>query len=124
MANDLHIDISHFKNHKGQLLIALFDKKESFPVPKVVYRKAIIQKIDKNVMHYIFVNLPIGNYAVTLVHDENSNEKMDRYFFGMPKEGYGLSNNQKVRFSPPTFKKSRFYFDKTQTIKIKINYII
>ena len=123
-ANDLNIEIFNMKNYKGQLLIALFNKGDSFPKPKVVYRKAILKKIDNKIMHYTFKNLPKGDYALTVVHDTNSNGKMDTYFFGMPKEGYGLSNNKKSKFSPPTFKESKFYFDKTQTMKIKIHYII
>jgi len=124
VANDLKIEISHLKSHKGEILIALFDKKDSFPMPDVVYKKDIIHKIDKNVIEYTFKNLPTGTYAVTIVHDENANGKMDRFFFGMPKEGYGLWRNQKVRLGPPTFKKSKFYFDKTTTVKIKMKYII
>ena len=38
-------------------------------------------------------NLPAGNYAVQVMHDENENNKLDTNFMGMPIEGYGFSNN-------------------------------
>ena len=122
-AYNLNIEVSKMKNYKGQILIALFDKSGSFPKPKVVLKKGTIAKIDNKKVFYTFKNVPKGVYAVSLVHDENSNEKMDTNFIGMPKEGYGASNNPKNRFSPPTFKQAKFNFTKTTDIKIFIDYL-
>jgi len=47
--------------------------------------------------------VPPGRYAAVVIHDENSNMKLDRNFFGIPKEGFGFSNNPRVRFSAPSF---------------------
>ena len=123
MAYDIHLDISNMKNHKGQILLALFDRDDSFPKPKVVYKEGVLQKIDKKVMHYTFKNIPKGIYAISLVHDANANGKMDTNFLGMPKEGYGVSNNPKNRFLPPSFKQCKFKLNKTVTLKIYIQYL-
>lgn len=47
--------------------------------------------------------VPPGRYAVVVIHDENSNMKLDRNFMGVPKEGFGFSNNPHVVFSAPSF---------------------
>ena len=40
---------------------------------------------------------------MVVLHDENSNNKFDRIFVGIPKEGYGVTNNPKpaARARPP-----------------------
>lgn len=47
--------------------------------------------------------VPPGRYGVVVIHDENSNMKLDRNFFGVPKEGFGFSNNPRVVVSAPSF---------------------
>ncbi|HEY2472204.1 MAG TPA: DUF2141 domain-containing protein [Terracidiphilus sp.] len=48
-------------------------------------------------------NLPPGDYGVVAIHDENTNRKLDRNFFGIPKEGFGFANNPHVGLSAPPF---------------------
>lgn len=50
-----------------------------------------------------FDNLPSGTYALALIHDENGNGKLDTVM-GIPREGFGFSNNPAIRFGPPSFK--------------------
>lgn len=47
--------------------------------------------------------VPPGHYSAVVIHDENSNMKLDRNVFGIPKEGFGFSKNPGVRFSAPSF---------------------
>ncbi|HUB17127.1 MAG TPA: DUF2141 domain-containing protein [Acidobacteriaceae bacterium] len=48
--------------------------------------------------------VPPGRYAAVVIHDENSNMKLDRNFLGIPQEGFGFSNNPRVLFSAPSFR--------------------
>jgi len=48
-------------------------------------------------------DLPPGDYGVAVIHDENRNRKLDRNFFGIPKEGFGFANNPHVGLSAPPF---------------------
>lgn len=57
--------------------------------------------------HFTFKDLPAGDYAVLLTHDENDNGKLDTNLVGMPVEGYGFSNNPQV-MRKPTFDEARF----------------
>ena len=44
-----------------------------------------------------------GTYALTVVHDENLNHKLDTTL-GIPREGFGFSRNPVVRFGAPKFR--------------------
>jgi len=58
---------------------------------------------DGNQVTGIFRNLTAGVYAVTVIHDRNSNGELDTNFFGIPTESYGFSNNATAMFGPPSF---------------------
>jgi uncharacterized protein (DUF2141 family) len=47
--------------------------------------------------------VPPGRYGIVVIHDENENQKLDRNFFGIPKEGFGFSNNPRIFFSAPSW---------------------
>jgi uncharacterized protein (DUF2141 family) len=51
----------------------------------------------------VWEHLPPGDYGVAVIHDENSNHKLDRNFIGIPKEGFGFANNPHVGLSAPSF---------------------
>jgi uncharacterized protein (DUF2141 family) len=48
-----------------------------------------------------------GTYALSVVHDENDNSRLDR-FMGIPREGFGFSRNPRMRMGPPRFEEARF----------------
>ena len=52
--------------------------------------------------------LPPGDYAATVLHDENKNNSMDTNLIGIPTEGYGVTNNPKPRFRAAKFKEAIF----------------
>lgn len=55
---------------------------------------------------FVFKDLPAGDYAVMVTHDENGNGQLDSNVLGMPVEGYGFSNNPNV-MRKPTFDEAR-----------------
>ena len=68
----------------------------------------------------IDLDLPKGEYAVMVFHDEDDNDELKTNWFGMPKEGVGNSNNHK---GIPSFKKSVFKLSDDKTIKINLFYM-
>ena len=66
--------------------------------------------------------LPHGEYAISLFVDSNGNKKIDKNFFGIPKEQYGFSNNVMGRMSAPSFDQAKFMVTgpTTQNIKLRI----
>jgi uncharacterized protein (DUF2141 family) len=57
---------------------------------------------EKGTVTIHFSDLAPGKYAVSVMHDENGNGKLDSNILGIPKEGYGFSNNPRV-MRKPTF---------------------
>ncbi|WP_370178077.1 DUF2141 domain-containing protein [Alteriqipengyuania sp.] len=55
----------------------------------------------------VFNDVEPGEYAVSLLHDENGNGKVDKALF-IPTEGFGFSRDAKLRLGPPRFSAAAF----------------
>lgn len=92
------------KNKQGQIAIAAFNDPDNFPDnhnAAVLTKFVSITKVSDSMV--VTVDLPAGHYAIATYLDENMNKKMDKNFFGVPKERFGFSNNPAVQFGPPNF---------------------
>ncbi len=49
-----------------------------------------------------------GDYALFVFHDANANGEVDTGLLGIPKEGFGFSNNVRPKLSAPSFKSTHF----------------
>jgi uncharacterized protein (DUF2141 family) len=61
------------------------------------------------------------------MHDENSNKDMDQNKIGIPKEGFGFSNNARISLGPPSFDKVKFEIQpgtKDTRISIDLRYLL
>lgn len=116
----LTIKISNLKSDKGSIMIALFKGQAGFPKDgsKAIQKTKVTIKDKKATI--TFTDLPTGDYAFALFHDENSNNKMDNNMFGMPKEGYGFSTNFKPTMNAPDFDEADFKIEGDTIQKIKI----
>lgn len=103
-------------------MAALHDGAKGFPSK----RKPIIERSAKATSEgttISFPNLTEGTYAVTIYHDENGDHELDTNFFGIPKEGLGVSNNAKGSMGPPSFKDAAIQVsDIDINIEISIGY--
>lgn len=117
---DLTIEISGMETDKGKVFIALFSSKETFLKSGKATKGTNASVKNKKATAY-FKGLKKGEYAVSLFHDENDNNKMDTRIFGIPKEPYGFSNNAKGFMGPPKFKDVKFNLDANKTVIIKVN---
>jgi len=102
--NNLEVKIDKIKNDNGDILIGLYSNEQSFP-RHVADGKIIKASMDGVTVE--FTDLKPGLYAISVLHDENSNKDMDQNGIGIPKEGYGFSNNAKASFGPPSFQKAK-----------------
>lgn len=120
----ISLRINNIRNSEGRLGIALFCTEKGFPdKPEKAFALANTE-INGASKEVIIENVPYGRYAVSILHDENSNSKMDKTWIGKPKEGFGVSNNPKIRFGPPGFDESGFVLDREEIVlDIVINYL-
>lgn len=113
----LTVNISGLKSNKGTLIVGIYTNESDFL--KNQFKSDVI-KIKNNEAFVIFKNLAAGEYAVSFIHDENNNKKMDTNFFGIPKEKYGCSNNARGFMAPPKYVDAKFRLTENRTIEISI----
>jgi uncharacterized protein (DUF2141 family) len=71
----------------------------------------MVIKIRKTQARCDFEDIPPGTYAMAVIHDENMNGKLDTNRLGIPREGYGFSNDAKGWLGPPSFSAASFRYD-------------
>jgi uncharacterized protein (DUF2141 family) len=121
----LTVRVSGARNTNGKIWVNLFQDAQGFPddPSKAIQQRSV--EVDPNTMstQVSFKDLPYGSHAVSVLHDENGNGKMDKNFVGMPKEGYGASNNPAKKRRAPTFDEAKFSLNAPeQTIEIQLIY--
>jgi uncharacterized protein (DUF2141 family) len=121
----LTVRVTGARNTKGKIGVTLFQDAQGFPddTSKAVRQQSV--EIDSNTRsaQVTFKDVPQGTFAVSVLHDENGNGKMDKNFVGIPKEGYGASNNPKKKKRAPTFDEAKFSLNTSeQTIEITLIY--
>ena len=120
----LTVEISGLKNGKGTVRAALFGDAKGFPSDwsGVVQKQDATVSADGATAVAVFKDVAPGKYAVSVIHDENGNGKLDKNFIGKPTEGYGASNNPKKRMGAPPFEEAVFTYDAT-TPPLKVTMI-
>lgn len=122
----LTINVENLRNSKGVVQYALYNRDGSIPDEKYerCFRKGIAE-ISKDRSTLTFNDLPAGTYAISILHDENENGKIDKKFIlPIPSEGVGISNYQSIGFSNrPNFSKASFPVDSSVTMNVKIIYL-
>lgn len=98
----LVVDVTSLRSGDGKVHFAIFDKEDGFPTHDGRLAGAQVAA-DESGVTYEFSDLPPGVYAVTVFHDENANGEFDFNFIGLPKEGYGFSNDAKGFLTAPSF---------------------
>ena len=120
----LTIEVKELQNSKGVVQFALYNKEGT--IPDENYKKCfkiLKGKIQNGSSKVTFSNLPMGKYAVNILHDENENGEIDKGFI-LPIEGIGFSNYQSVGLTNrPNFSKASLELKENKTISIKVIYM-
>lgn len=105
--NTITVQFSEINPVQGKIYVALYNAAADFMKEDKNYGNCITP-VNSCIAECILENIPDGKYAITVFHDENGNGKLDTGMFGIPKEGYGFSNNARGMFGPPSFGDSSF----------------
>ena len=119
----LTIEVKNLRNSDGIVMASIYNSTEGYPTQREKAFQKTFAKIKHNKATLKFKNLPFGEYAIALTHDENNNHKIDQNWLGIPKEGVGASNNAQGKRGPPDFNMAKFPFRKSATISIEMVYI-
>jgi uncharacterized protein (DUF2141 family) len=121
--NSLQIQVTGARNIKGHVLVSLFNSSDGFPDKDSKAIKKLQLKVSGNTATGSFGAMPAGDYAVAILHDENNDLKMNTNWVGLPKEGFGFSNNAMGMFGPPSFSKAKVvYGGGAYTLQVKLKY--
>ena len=105
----LTVEIKDLRKTRGQLIFGVFTSADGFPSEQ---RKSVAWEVrptkgGKGPIVFT-ATLPPGTYAASVLHDENNSGNMDKGLGGIPKDGYGVTNNPKPRFRAATFGEATF----------------
>ncbi len=113
----LSIDVQGVRNSEGSISYAVYTESKGFLKVDKVYRSDSIKAVQ-GTTHLVINNLPKGNYAFAVFHDENSNALLDTNWLGIPREAIGFSNARMKTFGPPTFEECSISVLKNSSIVV------
>ncbi len=115
------IEVTTFRNTKGLLGCQLYDSPNGFPdkwstSPKMQQRIPVAGSKTT----CTFTEMPPGTYAAAVIHDENSNGKLDTNLFGFPTEYFGISNITRKLWSQPPWSEVKFDVPAGQEVDLQV----
>ena len=120
----ISVTAAGLRSDDGKVLVYLYSSKKGFPTKPA---KAIRKKtgtIKDGKAYVSLTDVPHGTYAVSVIHDEDGDGKLDTNWLGIPKEGVGVSLNAKGKAGPPKYKDAKFVLDADEKkLKITIRYL-
>jgi len=107
------------EDREVSIYLLVFHSREDFPDDD---KKAVFGCITKpsETEKGIEVDLAEGSYAITIFQDIDGDSSMDRWFFGKPREPYGISGADKKPLKSPIFENSCINLKTYETIDIQL----
>lgn len=117
-ASEIIVNVNGLRSTEGNVQVAIWKTNEGFPDD---YSKSWSQlTLPATMTRGLFRNAEPGFYAVAVFHDKNRDNDLNRNGMGIPTEGFGFSNNPRIIFGPPKFKKAKFKVGEGETKEIEI----
>lgn len=125
--SSVSITLTGLRNSKGHVLLCVTSNPKAFPDCRNDQSAARMVLNAKDVAAGEATTVSVsgpGTYAISAVHDENGNGKLDTVLM-MPHEGFGFSRNPVIRFGPPKFKSASFTVGADVVAqKVKMKYML
>lgn len=122
-ADDLHtltVVVENVNKDDGNIGVLVFNTTKGWPEDRFAALRDIVVPAQPGTVTITVPGLPSGDYAVAVLHDVNKNHKLDKNFFGVPKEQWGMSNNPHATIKAPSFSTARFSLTGDQEIRVKL----
>ncbi len=98
------VTVPNVTSSEGEVLFGLYDENTFMKAAPIQGEKS---SIKDGIAKITFKNVPEGIFAISCFHDKNGNNRMDFEENGMPKESYGVSNNN-MSYGPPIWTDAKF----------------
>ena len=120
-AAEIEVQVQGLRNQQGMVRLCLTRNPAHFPDcngDPAALKRSVPAGEAANIR---FTGVGAGIYALSVIHDENGNGRLDR-FLAIPREGFGFSRNPAIRMGPPRFEEVRFEVAAApvrQTVRLK-----
>lgn len=131
-SGSLTVQATGLKNDVGQVCFTLFERSEGFPDnPEGIIANQCVAASDVAIetdeaenqpLSVTFEGLPLGSYAVSILHDENEDQQINQGIFGIPTEGFGFSRNPTIQTGAPEFQETAIFVFGTTTTEVEMIY--
>ena len=118
----LTVVVDGINHQKGEICMGVYSSHKGFPFnTNAVVKSACVESTGGTLTH-VFSGLKPGNYAVAVMDDQNGDRKLNKDFLGIPKEGFGISQNPTVSIvtGTPKFHDASFLLIPNQNTTINI----
>lgn len=125
-SNSIEVVITGLRNANGSVAASLYAEADQEGFPDSAARALQVKqvKLESTECRFVFGDLPSGNYGIAVFHDEDNDGKV-KMVLGIPREGFGFSNNPTIYFGPPSFKKTAIRLDTSKLrTEIKMKYFL
>ncbi len=121
----INVHINNLQNNKGTCIVCLYNSAKEFSNKGKPVECKTVTVANKSA-GTVFENVAPGTYAILVIHDANNNRKFDTNFMGMPKEGYGASQNKLPFAAAPKFDENSFTVTENSTTNsnIRLRYLL
>ena len=99
-AATLTVKITGISEAVGKMAVKLVASADAYDGKAKASAAQMLPVASTEPMTLTFPDLAPGTYAVLVMQDENGNGSLDSNILGIPKEGYGFSNNPNVMRKP------------------------
>lgn len=122
-AASVDVSLTGLRSTKGQVLVCLTANPREFPDCSDDKNAVRIAVDADHAAHFSIAAPGPGTYAIALVHDENTNNKMDMRLF-LPREGFGFSRNPAIGMGAPKFRSASFTVSGETAQAIRMKYLL
>ncbi len=116
----LTVVVEGVSNDKGNIGVLVFNSDKGWPEDRFAALRDIVVPAHPGTVTVPVSDLPPGTYAVAVAHDENKNHKLDRNWFGKPKEQWAMSNNPHAIIKAPRFRTAAFQLQQNMEIRVRM----
>ncbi len=120
-AGNLTVTVEGLLPKTGLVRVALFQSADGFPGNTNKAFSITRAAVTSSRETLTFENIPYGSYAISVYQDLNKDHRLNKSFFGIPKEPVGFSNDPPMRKGPPHFEDAVFLFkDPSKTAMVHL----
>ena len=108
-AAEVNVELEGLASLSGSVYVSVYDSPDTWLGEDTLLTQEVdIEASMDGELVKVSLDLPPGDYALSIFFDANDNDELDTNWIGLPKEPVALSNNARPKFGPPKYKDAVF----------------